>query len=339
MYCNIKDEQKIKQKLLSSVIGNHAMLGLSLNDLDSQGANGPVFQRESTGGGVVDRHRDDLLYDIEVKKMAAENPSSTAKKGTQAFRRALDAATAEKDAAITAASDFITKLPLPSALLDSFRFAQLSDAVFSTAETEVGTQDVLKTPAIPERLDTMIKHVLSNKKAVGMKETLRRHIFKGESMRTGEGVTDTATGLHAYTQPDTNANTGYLPSDITPIGHVGSRERVHLLLWRKGDEEKWSSMMPMNMPQRVSEFLLANDVKNIEGYGEAFEVSSRGAGSDATHFPISREIIGLDEKLNPRDKNKRNKAGKYEYTLQEIFMYLAEGEGDKAKLGDHYHPF
>lgn len=70
-----------------------------------------------------------------------------------------------------------------------------------------------------------------------------------------------ATGLHAYSDYFDDKGrflaAGGLPSYIQPLGFIGDRTQIHILHWRnmKTGKEKIGTMLPNNMPERVSKML------------------------------------------------------------------------------------
>lgn len=112
----------------------------------------------------------------------------------------------------------------------------------------------------------------------------REHVF---------GFDDDVTGLHAYSdyRQERRFLPGGLPEKVIPLGYIGDRTRVHILHWTKQGDDigKLSTMLPVNIPERVSTTILAIAQQSTEAFQQQGYNFQRH--DDETVFPVTNETV------------------------------------------------
>lgn len=207
-------------------------------------------------------------------------------------------------------------------------------------------------------VDRLIERVQS-KQSGTMSDELHSHLYRATAIGKSGSSTD-ATGLHAYSDYfDSKGGfmaAGGLPAYIQPLGFIGARTQIHLLHWKhtKTGKEKFSTMLPNNMPEQVSKMLFEvasaqtpfghSGIREFEGFdfetkGETFYP----AGNNVEFADITAEDLGLavtGSKAGRKQKRSRGAKSKgpadseEPVTLNDISRMLSElsGKGLAEKL-------
>lgn len=210
-------------------------------------------------------------------------------------------------------------------------------------------------------VDRLIERVQS-KQSGTMSDELHSHLYRATAIGKSGSSTDAtaATGLHAYSDYfDSKGRfmaAGGLPAYIQPLGFIGARTQIHLLHWKhtKTGKEKFSTMLPNNMPEQISKMLFEvasaqtpfgpSGIREFEGFdfetkGETFypagnNVEFAGITAEDLGLAVTGSKAGRKQKRSRGAKSKGPADSEEPVTLNDISRMLSElsGTGLAEKL-------
>lgn len=212
---------------------------------------------------------------------------------------------------------------------------------------------IFKSPISQNFLDTIQKKSFLNNSPIQFvlsDDKLINHIFKGQRYNASDQPIDGIAGLHAYSDIKQGVNPvniqgaermrkGGLPQGIIAKGYIGKLTQVHILHWKRGNDEKFSTMMPINMKESDSKKILLTAHHNVNARtpninGHNFNLRPAGDTiypTSSSKMPVTLRELGYTEHNLPperkpdRDNTAAQILGK-RARMSEIYNSLSEAD-------------